>query len=170
MKNIVIIGLLSAASCLSAQTLQDCTLPKTEVPLMWLGTVADAIKKKNPRVPKQINQLSAEWKNELKKGAVSNYSKLAGGYYCTAYFEEGGAMYISFAEIKSKEEIDVRSRPGLKNRLNITAFASKGADAYRNDAKTCFEIKTYNESNELNVSYVNVDKKFGFPTVAESCE
>lgn len=171
MKKIIIsVALLIAANSVVAQSIEDCSMPNAEVPLMWLGTLADAVKKTNEKVPKQINQLSAEWKNEIKKGAKSSYSKVASNYYCTAVFVPDMHMYISFAEKKANEDIDVRARPGLKDRLKITAYASKGANAYRTDAITCFEVMSYTDKDELNKSYVKVDKKFGFPVVTDRCE
>lgn len=149
----------------------DCTSPKAETTEMWLGNLTDALKKTNTKLPSQMNQLSAEWKKELQKGATNNYKKITSKYYCTAVAVEDGPLYFSFAQIKPNEQVEITSRPNLGNRVKIVAWASQGTNGYKRDEVTCYVVKAVDEAgNQLNDGYVKVSKKFGFPNVADSCD
>jgi hypothetical protein len=167
----ILLALASVTVFSASAEIIDCTSPKAETTENWLGNLADALKKTNTKLPSQLNQISAEWKKELQKGATSNYKKITNKYYCTAVAVEDGPLYFSFAQIKPNEQVEITNRPSLGNRIKITAWASHGTDGYKRDVTICFIVKAVDEAgNQLNEGYVKVDKRVGFPSVADSCD
>jgi len=145
----------------------------------WLGPLTQAILNQHADAPSQIKEINLEYQKQGKSSPLkpipNNYRELANGFFCRLLWADNGPFYVVFVQKKEEDKnLSFSQSLNLKNRLTITAMASKGANAFLRDPVTCYNLNVEDDSGRrlwdgFRAGAVKVEKIFPIPEPVRDC-